>query len=164
LGATLYCLLTGRPPFQAATTMDTLVQVMEQEPLSPRQLNPAIPRDLATICLKCLRKERNKRYATAADLAKDLGRWLENKPIVARPVGHAETVWLWCKRQPTMAAAIAVTAVAIVGGGIAITAIQGATAVQRAETKKAAAEGQAKTAVDAHVSAAAVGIPTPWRT
>lgn len=102
LGATLYVLLTGRPPFQTASTVETIKQVLETEPVALRRLNPAIPRDLETICLKCLRKEPAKRYATAAELANDLGNWLENKPIVARPVGPVERTWLWCKRRPTL--------------------------------------------------------------
>jgi eukaryotic-like serine/threonine-protein kinase len=102
LGATLYCLLTGRPPFQAATPTDTLRQVVNENPVSPRNLNSDIPRDLETICLKCLRKERTGRYATAQNLADDLSRWLENKPIVARRVSAVEKAWLWCKRKPVV--------------------------------------------------------------
>jgi|GEM_PF-6979712 len=102
LGATLYFVLTGRPPFQTASTMETIRQVLNSEPVSLRRLNPALPRDLETICLKCLRKETAKRYATAGELAADLGCWLENMPITARPVGPAERAWLWCKRRPTL--------------------------------------------------------------
>lgn len=102
LGATFYFLLTGRPPFQAATPVETIGQVLNYEPVALRRLNPAIPRDLETICLKCLRKEIAKRYASAAELSADLGRWLDNKPIVARPVRLAERAWMWCKRQPTL--------------------------------------------------------------
>lgn len=102
LGATLYFLLTGRPPFQTASPAETIQQVLNTEPVSLRRLNPAIPRDLETICHKCLRKETSKRYATAGELAADLGNWLENRPIVARPVGPTERAWLWCKRRPTL--------------------------------------------------------------
>lgn len=102
LGATLYCLLTGHPPFQASSLAETIRQVLDIQPVPLRRLNPEIPRDLETICLKCLRKEPEKRYASARDLAEDLGCWLDNKPITARPVGRIERTWLWCKRRPAL--------------------------------------------------------------
>lgn len=159
LGAILYHVLTGRPPFQGASKIETLRQVVEQEPVPLRQLNAAIPRDLETIALKCLRKEVGKRYATAAELAADLGRWLENKPIVARPVGHSEKAWLWCKRRPTVAAAIALVAVTLAGSSIAIAAIRHAGATRQDETEATAAREQAKTVVASHLIAPATAIP-----
>src|SRR5262249_42066849 len=115
LGAVLYCLLTGRPPFQAASPLDTLLQVLECEPVPPRALNAAIPRDLETICLKCLNKEPRKRYASAQHLVADLERCLEGRPIVARPIGVGERVWKWVKRRPATAALLLITAIEAVG-------------------------------------------------
>ncbi len=103
LGATLYAALTGRPPFQAATPLETLKQVIEREPVPLRQLNAAVPRDLETIVLKCLEKSVPRRYATAKELAEELRCYLEGRPIRARPVGRWERVWRWCRRNPVVA-------------------------------------------------------------
>lgn len=104
LGAILYHLITGRPPFQGETVSEILLQVQEAEPVAPQRLNPSLPSDLQTICLKCLQKEPARRYNTAWELAQDLGRFLADEPIQARAVGRPERLALWCRRRPILAA------------------------------------------------------------
>lgn len=115
LGAVLYALLVGRPPFQADNPIDTVLQVLYRDAVAPRQLNARIPRDLETICLKCLRKTPWRRYADAAALADDLQRFLNHRPIHARPVGVVERTAKWVRRRPALAA-LMVVAVAGFGG------------------------------------------------
>ena len=106
LGAMLYQLLTGRPPFMAETLTQTLRLVVESEPVSPRVLNPAMPSDLETICLKCLEKDSERRYSSAKELADELGRFLNHEPIRARPIGSVAKLARWCRRKPALALAI----------------------------------------------------------
>jgi tetratricopeptide (TPR) repeat protein len=103
LGAVLYELLTGRPPFKAATPLDTMVQVLSEEPVAVRRLQPAAPRSLETVCSKCLEKDPKRRYISADALADDLRRFLEGRPVRARPAGAAERLAKWVRRRPALA-------------------------------------------------------------
>lgn len=144
LGAVLYHLLTARPPFMAETLTQTLRLVAEREAVSPRLLNPGVPRDLETICLKCLEKDQNRRYRMAQELADELGRFLSDEPIRARPIGPPARLTRWCRRKPalalSLAAAAALLAVVAIGSPIAAFRINRARMTAQTNAQKAAIE------------------------
>jgi tetratricopeptide (TPR) repeat protein/tRNA A-37 threonylcarbamoyl transferase component Bud32 len=124
LGAILYALLTGEAPFGGQSLVDTLDAVRTRPPEPPRKRSPSAPRDLETVCLKCLEKDPRRRYPSAQSLADDLLAWLESRPISARRVGTTERAWLWCKRKPVVAALAAAVVFAVILGTTAVIAVQ----------------------------------------
>ncbi len=113
LGAILYELLTGRPPFRAETPLETILQVLHEEPVSPSRLHPQVPRDLEAICLKCLEKSPRRRYHSALELAEDLHRFQHFEPVRARHVAAPGRLWRWCRRKTSLAIAAGLAAIAI---------------------------------------------------
>jgi WD40 repeat protein len=155
LGAILYELVTGRPPFRAETPLETLLQAQSEEPVPPSRLQPKLPRDLETICLKALAKSPERRYASAGDLAEDLRRWLSGEPIRARPVSAAERLLKWVRRRPAVAglllasgvAALALVALAV--GWVYNRELSQARAAEEWQRQRAeAALGEARDALD----------------
>ncbi len=146
LGSILYHLLTGQPPFSSATVMETLVRVTREPVRAPTMLNRAIDPDLETICVKCLEKEPEQRYATAQDLADELQRYLDGEPITARPVGRFERARRWCRRNPAVAGLLAIVLILLVSWLVGLNA-----ALVRISTEKEVAvenEAAAKAARD----------------
>src|SRR5262245_51223401 len=119
LGAILYELLTGRPPVRAGTARETFRQGLADEPVPPARLNPRVPRDLETVCLKCLQKDPPRRYSSAAELAEDLRRYLLGRVVAARPVGNWERAGKWIRRNPAVASLSAAAVLALVAGTVA---------------------------------------------
>src|SRR5262249_19391081 len=146
LGAILYELLTGRPPFRAESAAETVQQVIYQEPAPPPRLNAKVPRALEPICLKGLHEEPERRYASAAALADDLKRFLEGRPIQARPLSWGARLWRWSRRNPAAAAQV-VAALTIAGLTLgSVLWLERQRAEQRAETARQ--EGSESEAVE----------------
>jgi WD40 repeat protein len=155
LGAILYEMLTGRPPFLGARSWDVIPQVLNTDPVAPSRLQPSLPRDLETICLKCLAKEPHRRYATAQDLADDLHHFLHGMPIAARPVGSGERIVKWARRRPAIAGLLAAVALVTLVG-MALVVWQWREAVwhrEIAEKETIRADGERKTAETARANA-----------
>lgn len=142
LGAVLYELLTGRPPHQGSSPQEILTHVREATVVEPRRLVPSLPRDLETVCLKCLEREPARRYAGAAALAEDLARWLRGEPVVARPVSSLEKAWRWGARRPALAAMLALTVAALVS--VAAVSTVASQRMKRAAASEQAAGQQAR--------------------
>jgi WD40 repeat protein len=142
LGVILFELLTGRVPFTAEETVALIMKVVNEEPPSPRALNPAVPRDLAVVCLKCLAKEPTRRYATAGGLVDDLDRFLRREPVEARPVSQLERLFKWCRRNRGLALVSAVALGALlIGTAVSVwQAVRAVDAEQQAQERAAAAQ------------------------
>jgi WD40 repeat protein len=158
LGAMLYEMLTGRPPFQGATPQETLTQAAILEPVPPRALNPTVPPDLETIVLKCLEKDPRRRYASCRELAADLARWERGEPILARPISSWGRLVRWCRRSPAIAALAAVIVAVTAAALVAITILwrQAAAARDRAIAQEKLTQQQRDAALEAHNRAEAL--------
>jgi serine/threonine-protein kinase len=133
LGAVLYALLTGRPPFQGETVLETLEQVRDRDPQPPSKTNPRMDRELEAVCLKCLNKDAGRRYASAEALAEDLERWLRGEPVVARPAGWAERLGRWMRRHHLAVGAVVCVLLSLTALGVAIGWFAGDRAARRAK-------------------------------
>ncbi len=142
VGAIVYELLTGRPPFRGTTPLETLEQVRSAEPVHPSRLVPGMPRDLETICLKCLEKEPGKRYETARALGDDLRRFLDGRPILARRTGGVERAWRWCRRNRPLAGLTGIAATAILALTVGATLAAFTFRAQRDEIRRAERRSQ----------------------
>jgi|GEM_PF-2049943 len=151
LGVVLYELLTGEQPFRGTTSLAVYQQVVHDDPLPPRKLNDCVPRDLETICLKCLEKEAQTRYATAGELADDVQRFLAGEPIQARPVGWVERAWRWCRRRPAVASllALVMSLVVLIAVGATVAAFHFAAASREAELARRDAADKARAETEA---------------
>lgn len=161
LGAILYEMLAGHPPFLGETPLDTLQQVITDEPVPPRRLQPKVAVDLEVICLKCLHKDPRRRYVAAQDLADDLRQFLAGEPIRARPTGRAELAWRWCRRKPALATTAGVAAAALLSGiglavALAVTQTRAARALEEKQQQTAAALERALDAAEKERQARAI--------
>ena len=136
LGAILYQMLTARPPFVAERPLDTVLQVINNEPVAPSHLQPGVPVDLETICMKALQKDPASRYASCADLAADLRRFINGEPILARPVSRLERLWRWCWRNPRIAIPSTLASLFIIATAIVSTWAWSVTSAQAAQIRK----------------------------
>jgi serine/threonine protein kinase len=160
LGATLYSVLTGRPPFQAASVIETLDLVRNREPAPMRTLVPGVPRDLETIALTCLRKDRRRRYASAELLADDLKRWLDGFPIRARPVSKLEHTCRWCRRRPAFASLLAILALTVASSLVGLLTLWRHSEAERGRAENALARAIASDKVKSGAVRDLVGLLT----
>ncbi|MBX7105141.1 MAG: serine/threonine protein kinase [Gemmataceae bacterium] len=151
LGAILYESLTGRPPFRGMSAIDTLTRLKNDVPVPPRRVDPTLPVDLQTICMKCLEKKTERRYTTAAALADDLQRFLDGRPVSARPASWSRTLWLWMRRRPVLAASLATlqAALIIITIGATYFSKQLAASLEKTRRAEVRSAADARTAMDA---------------
>ncbi|MFO0881560.1 MAG: serine/threonine-protein kinase [Gemmataceae bacterium] len=151
LGAILYEGLAGRPPHVGQSKLEVVLAALHDEPVLPRALQPGVDRDLETVCLKCLEREPERRYESAAALADDLGRWLRGEPVAARPVGRTERAWRWAKRHPLPAILLSILVLLTLGAGTTITLLwrNAVASAEQARQNAAQADQRTRTAREA---------------